>query len=212
MLESDGVPLDAWDRLSRHYDRQMWLERAAVRRALELLRAQRDERLLDLGTGTGEVLRQLAGGPVRPRQVIGVDQSAAMLSHVGALPPGWSTRRCDARELPFADAHFDAAVASYVLHLLGAADLPIALAELRRVLRAGGRLVTTTPAIAPRGPARHLARGLDRLAARDRRRYGGLRALDVRPSLTAAGFEIVAARWSLRGYPTLCVLARVSAG
>lgn len=208
MHAADGVPLDAWDQLSRHYDRQLWLERSAVSSALELLRPHRDERLLDVATGTGEVLRQLAGRPDRPRQVIGIDQSAAMLSHVPGLPPGWSTQQADARDLPFADAHFDAAAASYVLHLLATPALPIALAELRRVLRAGGRVVTTTPAIPPRGPARRLACGLDRLAARNPRRYGGLRALDVRPALTAAGFTIVQARWNLRGYPTLCVLAR----
>lgn len=211
MPAADGVPPDAWDQLSRHYDRQLWLERSAVNSALDLLRAHQGERLLDLATGTGEVLRRLAERPDRPGQVIGIDQSAAMLSHVPDLPPGWSTQQADARELPFADASFDLAVASYVLHLLAAADLPLALGELGRVLRPEGRVVTTTPAIPPRVPARPLARALDRLAARNPRRYCGLRALDVRPALTAAGFTIIEARWNLRGYPTLCVLARCTA-
>lgn len=211
MPAADGVPLEAWDELSRHYDRQLWLERSAIRGALQLLRAQHHERLLDVATGTGEVLRQLGARPDRPQRVIGIDQSAAMLSHVPALPAGWSSRLGDARALPFANARFDAAIASYVLHLLAAADLPVVLGELRRVLRPGGRLVTLTPAIPPRGPARPLARALDRLAARRPRRYGGLRALDVRPALSAAGFEVSEAQWSLRGYPTLCVLARAPA-
>ncbi len=208
MPRRDGGMLETWDELSRHYDRQLWLERSAVASALELLRPQHHERLLDVATGTGEVLRQLAGRPDRPRQVIGIDQSAAMLSRVPALPQGWSTQKADARDLPFADSRFDAAVASYVLQLLAIDDVPVALAELRRVLRPGGRLVTLTPAIPPRGPARPLARALDRLAAWRPHRYAGLRARDVRPALELAGFEIAEARWNLRGYPTLCVLAR----
>src|SRR5215218_7628820 len=59
-IELSGVPAHVWDRLSRHYDRQLWLERAAVRTALDLLAPARDERMLDLATGTGLVLRELA--------------------------------------------------------------------------------------------------------------------------------------------------------
>lgn len=208
MTAPDGVPPQAWDEFSRHYDRQLWLERAAVATALALLRPQPDERVLDVATGTGEALRQLAACRDRPRQAIGIDQSAAMLSHVPALPGGWATQQADARALPFAASCFDVAISSYLLHLLMPTDVPIVLAELRRVLRPGGRLVTVTPAIPPRGPARPLARALDRLAACRPHRYGGLRALDVRPALIDAGFQVAEARWNLRGYPTLCVLAR----
>lgn len=208
MTGHDGVPLEAWDTLSEHYDRQRWLEHSAIATTVDLLEPQPHERVLDVATGTGQVLRRLAARPDRPRQVVGVDQSAGMLSHVPALPTGWSVQQADARELPFPDAHFHAAVASYVLHLLAPADRARALSELRRVLRPAGRVATSTPAIPPRGPARPLAWGLDRLAARRPARYGGLRALDVRPALVAAGFTVVAARWDLRGYPTLCVLAR----
>ncbi|MGE3811172.1 MAG: class I SAM-dependent methyltransferase [Candidatus Nanopelagicales bacterium] len=211
MPARSGVPLEAWNDLADRYDRQLWLERSAVRAAVDLLAPLPQEQVLDLATGTGEVLRQLASRSARPHAVTAVDQSAGMLARVGALPAGWSTRRADIRALPLADGTFDAAVASYVLHLLADADVPTALAELHRVLRPGGRVATLTPAVPPRGPARTLARRLDALAARNPRRYGGLRAFDVRPALTAAGFTIVRARWNLRGYPTLCVLARCGA-
>jgi ubiquinone/menaquinone biosynthesis C-methylase UbiE len=197
-----------WDRLSRHYDRQLWLERSAVATAIGLLAPGTDECCLDLGTGTGEVVRQLARRDARPREAVGVDWSAAMLRHVGALPTGWSTRLGDVRALALPDATFDAASASYLLHLLAPADLPIALAEIRRVLRPGGRLVTVTPAIPARGPARPVARALDRLARWRPERYAGLRALDPVPALEAAGFTVIRSRWSLRGYPSLCVLSR----
>lgn len=175
--------------------------------AVELLGPRRDERLLDLGAGTGAVLRRLARRAERPCEAIGVDASAAMLAHAGPLPVGWSTRVADARRLPFPAGRFDVAIASYLLHVLAEADVPVALAELRRVLGPGGRLVTVTPAIPASGAARSLARALDALAARRPARTGGLRALDPRPALERAGFTLIKARWSLRGYPSLCVLA-----
>jgi ubiquinone/menaquinone biosynthesis C-methylase UbiE len=199
-----------WDRLSRHYDRQLWLERSAVRAALDLLAPGRNERMLDLGTGTGEVLRQLARRRERPRDVVGIDRSPAMLAHVEALPSGWSVRLGDARRLPCGDAEFDVVSVSYVLHVLAEGDLPLVLEELLRVLRPGGRLVTVTPAIPERWPARSLARALDRLAARKPQRCLGLHALDPRPALERAGFVIKDARWNLRGYPSLCALACAS--
>jgi ubiquinone/menaquinone biosynthesis C-methylase UbiE len=204
----NGVPRHVWDRQSRHYDRQLWLERSAVRCAVELLAPTRDERMLDVATGTGEVVRQLARLRERPREVVGVDASAAMLARVGALPAGWSVRVGDARWLPLTDNEFDVASVSYALHVLADVDLPVVLAELLRVLRPGGRLVTVTPAVPESGPARPPARALDRIAKRWPERCGGLRALDPRAALGRAGFAGSDARWSLRGYPSLCVLAR----
>lgn len=205
---STGVPPEAWDRTSAHYNRQLWLERSAVRTALELVDARPDERLLDVGTGTGEVLRQLAGRSARPRAAVGIDISAAMLARVPRLPSGWSARQGNASCLPFDDDAFDIAVASYVLHVLPATDLPVALAQLHRILRPGGRLVTVTPAIPSRGVARAVALASDALARRNPERYGGLRALDPRAALQHAGFRLGRARTSLRGYPSLCVLAQ----
>ena len=46
-----------------------------------------------------------------------------------------------ALELPFADESFDLVVNSYMLDLLPRDDIPRALAEFKRVLRPGGRLV-----------------------------------------------------------------------
>jgi ubiquinone/menaquinone biosynthesis C-methylase UbiE len=204
---SDGVPAAAWDRLSRHYDRQLGLERSAVCAALELLAPGRGERMLDVATGTGVVLRQLARRVERPGDVVGVDTSAAMLAHVGPLPADWVVQVADGRCLPFDDGGFDVASASYVLQVLADADVQVVLGELRRVLRPGGRLVTVTPAVPARLPFRPLACALNLLATRRPERYGGLRALDPSAALGRAGFAVGTARWNLRGYPSLCVLA-----
>lgn len=201
------VPPTVWDRVSAHYDRQLWLERDAVRRAVGLLAPRDGENVLDVGTGTGEVLRQLAHHPGRLKAT-GVDQSAAMLARVRDLPVGWSVGVADARRLPFADGAFDAVTAAYLLQVLPVPDVSGVVGELLRVLRPGGRLVTVTPAIPPRGPLRLLGSALDGLAKRRPSRYGGLRALDPHAALEQAGFEIAAMQWSQRGYLSLCVLAR----
>lgn len=202
-----AVPPPEWERASSYYDRQLWLERRAISAALALLAAGPDERLLDVGTGTGEVLRQLARCEARPRRATGVDISPAMLARVPPLPSAWELRVGDARELAVDDDEFDVAVAAYVLHVLAPPDLPVALGELARVVRPRGRVVTITPAIPDRGAARLLARGADALARRNPQRYGGLRALDPRPALRDAGFALVRARLTMRGYPSLLVLA-----
>lgn len=201
------VPPTVWDRVSAHYDRQLWLERGAVRRAVGLLAPRDGERILDVGTGTGEVLRQLARCPVRLRAT-GIDRSAAMLARVPELPGGWSVSVADATRLPCADGAFDAVTAAYLLQVLPDPDVSGVVGELLRVLRPGGRLVTVTPAIPPRGPLRLVGSALDGLARRRPSRYGGLHALDPRPALEQAGFEIATMRWSRRGYLSLCVLAR----
>lgn len=204
---NEGVPFATWRRLSGSYDRQLWLERAAVRAALDLARPGPDDRLLDLGTGTGEVLRQLAGRARRPMHAVGLDASAGMLARIPALPQGWSVDRGDVTALPYAAETFDVAIASYVLHVLPDGALAPALAEAVRILRPGGRMVTVTPVIPARGMLRPGAVALDALARRAPAWAGGLRALDPRQALTEAGFTLVRTRVLQRGYPSLCVLA-----
>lgn len=97
-------------------------------------------RILDAGCGSGSLAAQLRD---RGADVTGIDASAGMLAiarrrlgddvplHVGDL--------CD--PLPFADASFDDVVASLVLHYLE--DWAPTLAEIRRVLRPGGRLIAS---------------------------------------------------------------------
>lgn len=207
-------PVDAargtgpWDRASATYDRQLAVERRAVSVALDLAAPRGSEALLDVGTGTGAVLRALERRAERPAVAVGVDASGAMLARVPALPAGWHVTRADATCLPFADASFGVAIAAYVLHVLDPPARAGALSELRRTLGPRGRLVTVTPILPARSATRPLCAGLSGLA---RRRAGpgrGLSAFDPRADLVRAGFELERARTVRRGYFSLCVLAR----
>ncbi len=152
--------------------------------AADLAAIDGSETLVDLGTGTGALLAELARRDARPRRAIGFDRSPAMLAHVPALPAGWRVETASAHALPLPSASADVVTAAYLFHLLGEDERAAVLAEARRVLAPGGRLVCVTPS-----------------------RPWWLKPLDTRPPLRSAGFTLVRARTVRRGYPSLCVLA-----
>jgi len=199
--------LENWDRLAAHYDRQLWLERDAIRLALDLAAPRETDRLLDIGTGTGLVLRELARRQDRPEAAVGIDRSAEMLRRVPKLPNGWEVRHASALDLPFASAEFDVAIVAYVLHVLADESVPRVLAEVARVLRPGGRLVTVTPVVPARGVGHAVATLTGTFARLSPQRLGGLRPMDPTTAIDAAGFTIERTRITVRGYPSVCLLA-----
>jgi demethylmenaquinone methyltransferase/2-methoxy-6-polyprenyl-1,4-benzoquinol methylase len=105
--------------------------RTAVTEALTL---KAGERVLDLAAGTATSSAALARSGA---QVVGVDFSLGMLK-VGK-GRGVDLVAGDALRLPFADASFDAVTISFGLR--NTADVQVALREMRRVTKPGGRLV-----------------------------------------------------------------------
>ena len=95
-------------------------------------------RILDVGCGAGPVLEALRD---RGAFVTGVDPSAKMLELARQrLGDGTALQQADLRDpLPFPDGAFDDVIACLVLHYLR--DWTAPLAELRRVLAPGGRLI-----------------------------------------------------------------------
>jgi SAM-dependent methyltransferase len=104
--------------------------------------------ILDVGTGTGLVLRSLPPGPWR---LTGIDLSEGMLSIARAALPRATFEIGDATHLGPAVGRFDVVICSTVLHLVP--DPPAAMREWRRVLRAGGCIVVAS--FADDSPARH---------------------------------------------------------
>ncbi|MEO1017167.1 MAG: metalloregulator ArsR/SmtB family transcription factor, partial [Pseudomonadota bacterium] len=108
---------------------------------LELLARERIPNLLDIGTGTGRVLRVLAP---HVEFGLGVDLSPEMLAVARSNLDRREARNCQVRladmyQLPLPNAGFEAAVLHQVLHY---ADDPLAvLREAARVLRPAGRLI-----------------------------------------------------------------------
>jgi demethylmenaquinone methyltransferase/2-methoxy-6-polyprenyl-1,4-benzoquinol methylase len=102
--------------------------------------------VLDACCGTGDLAVAGARGGGR---VTGLDFSEPMLERARRKAPELEWIRGDLLELPFADASFDAATVGFGVRNVD--DLQRALSELRRVLRAGGRL-GILEITRPRGP------------------------------------------------------------
>ncbi|TBO57559.1 class I SAM-dependent methyltransferase [Streptomyces kasugaensis] len=97
-------------------------------------------RILDAGCGSGPLSAALRD---RGAVVTGIDTSAGMLALAKRrLGDDADVHQIDLRDrLPFDDAAFDDVVSSLVLHYLQ--DWGPTLAELRRVLKPGGRLIAS---------------------------------------------------------------------
>lgn len=113
------------------------------------------QRVLDVATGTGLVLRSAVEAVGAGGLAIGLDPSAGMLRECRARS---SAPLVQARgeHLPFGDACFDLVSMGYALRHVP--DLVALFTEYRRVLRPGGRLVVLEITQPNTGMARHLNR------------------------------------------------------
>jgi SAM-dependent methyltransferase len=131
--------------------------------------------VLDVGCGTGGLLALL------PRALsAGVDVSPAALAHARGRGLA-SLTRASACSLPFADGSFDAVLALDLLYHRDVGDEATALAECRRVVRPGGRVMVHAAAY------RWLYGSHDR-AVHGARRYTASR---VRELVAGAGLDVV---------------------
>ena len=140
---------EMFTRIARRYDVMNTIMTAGRHHAWRRLAAQAlgtapSGPILDLATGTGDLA--LAVRAVRPSAtVVGADFSEAMLQHArGKLARRGATRMpllaADALALPFRDRAFAAVTSAFLVRNL--ADLARGLAEMRRVTKPGGLVVT----------------------------------------------------------------------
>ena len=152
--------------------------------------------MLDAGCGTGGMLERLAPFGT----AVGVDLAphAVRLTHDRR---GCAVAQGSLAALPFADDRFDAAVSLDVISDAGVAIEALALDELYRVLKPGGRLLLNLPAFTS------LA-GEHDVAVRTARRYT---AKEARALVERHGFHVVrCSYWNMALTPAVWLVRRLS--
>jgi SAM-dependent methyltransferase len=118
---------------------------AEKQRSVELLELTPGDRVLDVGCGNGSELRALAEIVGAEGRVVGLDRSRTLIAEATArglvaLEP-IELVTGDAHALPFADQEFSACRADRTLQHLSRPE--VAIAEMARVTRPGGRVLVT---------------------------------------------------------------------
>ena len=180
---------------------ELQAERAEALRARldRLVALTGDERVLDVGTGTGAIALALA--PL-VQEVVGLDESEERLALArDGAPANVSFLAGDATDLPFERGAFDLVTCVRTLHHVRRPE--VVIAELVRVTRLGGRLLVVDQ-LAPVEPLE--AAELDRFErARDPSHTrllpdGDLRAMFEMNGLVTLANEIVRERRDLDRY------------
>ena len=139
---------DVFDSVAQKYDLMNDLMSAGMHRLWKSFTIARSgvregSRVLDVAGGTGDLSLAFARKVGKTGQVWLTDINNAMLTHgrdrlcdKGYLIP---VAQCDAEKLPFPDDYFDCVTVAFGLRNMTHKDA--ALAEMRRVLRPGGRLL-----------------------------------------------------------------------
>jgi ubiquinone/menaquinone biosynthesis C-methylase UbiE len=160
----DGVA-EAFDRHSRRLSGQ------AAARLGGLVGAGSRDRVLDVGTGTGLIPFALAASSDPPASILGVDISAGMIDTArrrlrDELGDDSRVRfeRMDAEQLELPDESFDVVVSGFALTHVPRPE--VALGEIFRVLRPGGRLGIALGSRPPAGSVAQLRHAVAEIGRR----------------------------------------------
>jgi demethylmenaquinone methyltransferase/2-methoxy-6-polyprenyl-1,4-benzoquinol methylase len=202
----------AYDKMSRWYDLLAGSsEQKYVQMGLDKLAVAEGETVLEIGFGTGQALVALAQAAGEAGQVQGIDISEGMRDvardriEEAGLADRVELRLGDAAHLPFEVDRFDAVFMSFTLELFDTPEIPVVLAECRRVLHDGGRLAVVAMSKEGGGTMLRLYEWAhEKLPA-----YIDCRPIYVQQALEEAGFRVVEAEArSMWGLPVEIVLAR----
>ena len=145
VLEKNVKAAGMWSSGGRAYDEVSRGVEEGIRHCVLRLAPQKDERILDIATGTGLTARNIGRSGAK---VTGVDiaqgllDAAQEISEEEGLLIDWQIG--DAEKLPFADSSFDAAASTF--GIMFASNQDAAISELARVVRPGGRIDTNMKA------------------------------------------------------------------
>ncbi|MGC9948742.1 MAG: methyltransferase domain-containing protein [Bryobacteraceae bacterium] len=148
MMLSRAETKALYDKIAKVYDLlSEHTEGPVCEEGLRMLAPQPGETVLEIGYGTGHALVWLARAVGPSGKVHGIDLSDGMMAvteslirHEGVADRA-ELRSGDATDLPYPADSMDAVFMSFTLELFDTPEIPVVLAQCRRVLRAGGRIV-----------------------------------------------------------------------
>ncbi len=206
-----------FDARARAYDRQLWLERPALRTAARLAAPAPGERVVDIAAGTGGMAVALARRQAGLGSLVLVDAAPRMLARARRRlrgvhqSPQWLV--ADARAIPLPDVSADLVSISYLLHLLDPRDASTVVNEAIRLMGPTGRLVVVVHGCPPGriGAAYRQVWSARRRVSRDTVVGRGPMA-GVTELLERHGLSVVARRWVPGAYMSEVVVARAISG
>lgn len=191
-----------YNSLSKIYDTWGKLTESRARnRALELAEIKNGQKILEVAVGTGlafyEIVKRNPDGTN-----IGIDISAGMLEkaqkRLGQLSgASYELKKASAFHLQGDDEQFDVLINNYMFDLIPFDQMDGILAEFKRVLKKGGKLVLVNMTIGER-----FGSGIyDFMYQISPRLMGGCRGIRLSEKLKAHGFNV-----NLREYHQQCLL------
>ena len=183
-----------YNRISSFYD---WLggifERKAAERALDSLKIQNGESVLEIGFGIGHCIQQIALLVGKTGKAYGIDISNGMLEvtrkrlEKAFLLDRVELYQGDACNLPYSKETFDAVLMTFTLELFDTPEIPQVLGEIERVLKVGGRLSIVSLS---RINGNSLAIRIYEWIHRKWPKYVDCRPIYLERSVSKAGYEI----------------------
>jgi len=180
-----------YDSLSKIYD--IWgklTESRARSRALELAEIQNGQKILEVAVGTGlafyEIVKRNPNGTN-----IGIDISAGMLKKARKRlsqlsEANYELKKANAFQLEGEDEQFDVLINNYMFDLIPFDQMDAVLAEFKRVLKKGGKLVLVNMTIGER-----FGSGIyDFMHRVSPRLMGGCRGIRLSEKLKEHGFNV----------------------
>jgi ubiquinone/menaquinone biosynthesis C-methylase UbiE len=183
-------------------------DKATLERLVALARPAPADRVLDVACGTGHTALALA--PL-VGSVVGIDLTAEMLDRARRLAPeagagNLEFRQGDVHALPFDAGSFDLVTCRRGAHHFG--DIERALAEMRRVLAPGGRLVVDDRSVPEDDRVDVVMNRLDLL--HDNSHVREYRPSEWRQMLAAGGFALEALETYERSRPLVSLTEDVA--
>ena len=138
-----------YTRLAPWYDFLAGSEKKFIRLGLDLLDLQPDEKILEIGFGTGFAQRQIIpaldkGYSAAVDLSLGMARLAKRKLDKGGIGQQSNLICSDSLPLPLQSDIFHAVFISFTLELFDTPHIPIVLSECRRVLKPEGRLVVVS--------------------------------------------------------------------